>query len=418
MRDAIDPQSVPAYVQRQIDVAMAAFQQHFSHKPSLAGFAPGRINLIGEHTDYNLGFVFPMATDRTVVIVAALAGHNPSRCIALDLGESVEFDLTAPLKPMDGRAANYLLGVADQFHQRGIKLPNLDLVVSSTIPIGAGLASSAAVEVAFAQLLCLATGTNIVPTELAKLCQRAEHTFPDTPCGIMDMYVATMARPDHAMLLDCRNLKATFVPMPPPTEAVLLIADTGVKHRLATSAYADRRRECESAATALAVPSLRDAEMQMLNQASLDPQHRKRALHVVAENSRTILAAEALSSGNLEALGRLMLASHDSLRDLYEVSCPELNVLVDTARTHVDRGVFGARMTGGGFGGCAIVLCRPEAVDRVAAELKAAFSSRFDRSPSVFLTQAAGCGRAIQIWNRLKSSANRTTGTTGTVPNC
>jgi galactokinase len=246
------------------------------------------------------------------------------------------------------------------------------------------LASSAALEVAFAKLLSFATNSPIEALELAKLCQRAELAFPGTPCGIMDMYIAAFAKVGHGLLLDCRSLESKFVPLPPVSEAVILIVDTGVKHNLATSAYADRRRACALVATAMGVSSLRDVDLKMLQDANLEPQLQKRALHVIAENTRTILAAEALSTDNLAEFGRLMFASHDSLRDLYEVSCAELDTLVDAARRLQGSGLFGARMTGGGFGGSAIMLCRPEAADFIIDELRDAFQEKFGSSPHVF----------------------------------
>jgi galactokinase len=298
---------------------------------------------------------------------------------------------------MPGRAANYLLGVVAQFVDRSEYVPNLDLALTSTVPIGSGLASSAAIEVAFATLLEQITQTPLEGLDKARLCQNAEHGFAGTPCGIMDMYVASKAEAGSALLIDCRSNTSQLVPLPHTGEAAVLIADTGVKHELSSGAYACRRVECESVARKLRVRCLRDATLDGLNAAALSVDDRKRALHVIAENTRTVLAAQALAAGNVQECGALMFASHDSLRDLFEVSCRELDVLVEAAADMRGRGVHGSRMTGGGFGGCTVTLCQAAAVEGVQGHLRHRFQEAFGREPAMFTTNATGGARHLRL---------------------
>jgi galactokinase len=374
--------------------AIAGFESRFGRKPRWAAAAPGRVNLIGEHTDYNDGYVLPLAIDRHVVLAADPAAGGETTLRALDLDEEASADLTGKLRPQPGSFSSYLLGVADQFAARH-DLPNLDLAVTGNVPIGAGLASSAAVEVAMATLLQQVTGSDLDPLELALLCQRAEHEFAGTPCGIMDMFVATHARAGQALLLDCRSMR----PRPVPLEGLsILIADTTVRRELAGSAYADRRRTCTEAAGRLGVASLRDAHVGLLAEAGLGDEQLRCARHVMDENQRTLLAAAALTTGDLEALGELMFDSHESLRDLYGVSCAELDALVEAAAAlRGDGGVIGARMTGAGFGGCAVVACRPGAAAGVARELERQFAERFGHAPACFKVTAAGAGETVDL---------------------
>ena len=391
-RDRIEP-AHPPDIDGQLAAAGRAFAARFGRPPRFAASAPGRVNLIGEHTDYNDGFVLPIAIDRQAVIVADTTGAPDSTLLAMDVNEAAQADLSRPLTPREEpRWVNYLLGVGHQFLQRGRALPNLDLAFTSTVPIGAGLSSSAALEVAMATLLEQILGGQLDPVDKALLCQRAEHAFPGTPCGIMDMFIATMARPDHALLIDCRSNDARPIRMPPPEQAALLIADTGVQHELAAGIYAARRATCEQAAARLGLAALRDATAEMLEDAGLTQIEHQRAVHVVRENERTLRAAQLLEAGDVETFGELMFQSHASLRYLYEVSCPELDTLIDAARALRDEGlgVYGARMTGGGFGGCAIVLCHPEAIEATAHRLGSLYAAAHGREPAMFSTRAAG----------------------------
>jgi galactokinase len=381
-------------------LAYRAFEERFSRPPRFAAAAPGRVNLIGEHTDYSGGFVLPIAIDRQAVIVADLTDVPSSTLLAIDLNEAAQVDLREPLTPrQEPRWPNYLLGVGRQFQERGLAPPNLDVAFTSTVPIGAGLSSSAAIEVAMATLLEQIVGAELDPVDKALLCQRAEHAFPGTPCGIMDMFIATMASPDHALLIDCRSNEARPIRMPPPERAALMIVDTGVKHELAAGIYAARRATCEQAAARLGLASLRDATIEMLDEGRLTQAEHQRAMHVVRENERTRRAAQLLEAGDVEMFGELMFQSHASLRYLYEVSCPELDTLIDAAEDLRGEGpgVYGARMTGGGFGGCAIVLCHPQAVETVEHRLRDRYRTAHGRQAGVFSTRAAGSARALLL---------------------
>jgi galactokinase len=380
------------------ETAFVGFHKRFNRRPSWAATAPGRVNLIGEHTDYNDGYVLPMAIDRHVVVLADEAWNHWSTLRAIDLKQEFTADLSRPQSPRpSGDFGNYVLGVADQFARAG-KVRNLDLVVTGNVPIGAGLASSAALGVATATLLQEVTGLGLDPRSMALACQRAEHEFAKTPCGIMDMFVATHAEAGTALLIDCRSMEATPIPLPPPEQISILIADTTVRRTLSDSAYADRRRTCADAARRLGMASLRDAQAGLSAQANLDDEQWRCVRHVVDENQRTLLAAAALTTGDLDTLGELMFDSHASLRDLYRVSCPELDALVEAAATlGGDGGVIGARMTGGGFGGCVVVACRPGAADNVSRELDRRFAERFGHRPACFPVTAAGAAEAVDL---------------------
>jgi galactokinase len=289
--------------------------------------APGRVNLIGEHTDYNDGYVLPVAIEMQTIATATPA-------------PAMQFTSTS--NPPPGWQA-YVLGVEKQLRRRAVPIPNLAIEFSSTLPLGAGLSSSAALEVSAALAFIAAAGFELPAMEVAKLCQQAEIETVGLACGIMDQFISLHGRQNHAILLDCRNL--AWRPVPIPTDITLVIADTGVKHALASSEYNTRRKECEAAAAALGIKSLRDATQ--------DGGH-KRARHIITENARVLAFVEALAINNRKALGELMAASHESLRTDYEVSCPELDAMV--AAANQCPGLIGARMTGGGFGGSTINL--------------------------------------------------------------
>lgn len=389
-----------------LERAAREFVARFVHPPHWVAAAPGRVNLIGEHTDYNLGFALPMAINRFAAIAAAPAATGISRLYAADFNRTAEIDLSQPASihefistlTADSREhfAPHLLGVALQFIKRGHALPNLDLVLASSVPIGAGLASSAAIKVAMCHVLAVAIGISLSPMETALVCQRAEHESVGTPCGIMDMLTSAIAHAEApqqescALLLDCLTNHVERIPLPPSESLAFLVIDTGVNHALAGSAYAMRRRTCEQAAIKLRVPSLREATIDSLHHAGLTDEERRCALHVLQENQRTLDAAEALRARSFDQLGELLFAGHQSLRDLYQVSCAELDTIVDSARALRENGLaYGARMTGGGFGGCAIVLCPPVNELQIRRRIETDFAAAHGRKPALDRVQPA-----------------------------
>jgi galactokinase len=355
--------------------------------------APGRVNLIGEHTDYNDGFVLPMAIDRSTWVAASPRTDRRIVVMSLDVDDTGEIDLDGTPHPLAGRWWSYIEGVARELEADGYRLPGANLVIASDVPQGAGLSSSAALEMSVGVSLLSLSGREFDRTRLALAGQRAEHTYVGTKCGIMDQFISAKARAEHALLIDCRSLEATPVPLPFGDHA-LLVLDTGVRHQLASSEYNQRRAECEEGVRLLAqhvpgIRALRDVTPELLDRfgAELPVRIRRRCRHVVHENARTLAAVDALRTGELKRFGELMRASHDSLRDDYEVSCPELDLLVDSATRHP--AVIGARMTGGGFGGSAIALVARGALDEVASEVSERYEQRFGRKAAALVTGAA-----------------------------
>ncbi len=386
------------------DQAANAFILRFGRSPRWMAAAPGRLNLIGEHTDYNDGHVLPMAIERWCTVAADLSDGGRSTIFSMAQEEALHVDFAQPIERVGRGWSNYVRGAVRQFQNLGSALPNIDAVIFSTVPVGSGLSSSAALCVSLATLLEQVSGQHLEPRAKALLCQRVEHEFAGVPCGIMDQSASIMGRSDHCLHLDCRSGAVEHVPMPPRDRAVVLVIDTGVHHDLATNEYGLRRRQCAQAVTAIArltgrpITSLRDVDAPMLAfcAARLDPLIRRRAEHVVTENERVLDAVAALRSRRLDEFGQLMYASHDSLRDRYEVSCAELDCIVAAARQlGAAGGVMGARMTGGGFGGCAIVLCDPQSADHVARSIGDSFNARFARFPAIFATAAAGGATAL-----------------------
>ncbi len=359
----------------QLAALREAFQQTYGKEPRIFS-APGRVNLIGEHTDYNDGFVLPMAIDRRTYVAAAGNGTRAVRVSALDLDQTTDFNLDEPRTFFENPWAAYIAGVAFELQNAGRKLAGTDLVIKSDVPIGAGLSSSAALEIASGKALLTLSECRLDAIELALIAQKAEHTFVGTRCGIMDQLTVTVGQAEHALLIDCRSLNLQNIKLD-LRDTMVAICNTNVKHELATSAYNQRRTECEQAVEILkalrpGINALRDVTEEDLEHARKDLPELlfRRARHVVTENARTLEAANALHNGDLEKFGMLMNASHESLRDDYEVSCAELDLMVDLARKC--DGVLGARMTGGGFGGCTVNLikrtCFPAFKDYVAAQ--------------------------------------------------
>ena len=354
--------------------------------------APGRINLIGEHTDYSGGFVLPaaihLATDVTLVPRDGrqLAIHSEA------LRETIHLDLDQPLRPRRDWS-DYVAGVVSVLLDHGCPIGGAELTIRSTVPRGAGLSSSAALEVATASAVLAAAGHQVDRLTMARWCQQAENEFAGARCGIMDQYVACFGEPGHALLLDCRALDSTQIPI--PSDVAIVILNTMVKHAIAAGEYNARRADCEAATTILAgvlprIRSLRDvtrddllAHGQNLPEATL-----RRARHVVSENWRTQQAAEALRHGDLPLIGRLMADSHRSLRDDYDVSCPELDLMVDLASSDPD--AIGTRMTGGGFGGCTVSLVRRAGAERFVAAMQQRYHAATGTRPDAWITVASG----------------------------
>lgn len=339
---------------------IAEFRRLYGQQPRLFR-APGRVNLIGEHTDYNAGFVMPAPLDFATRVAAAPRTDGLVVLRSRDFPEEeVTFEL-ADLLPGSGghHWADYVRGVAWVLRQNYPELKGAHLLIEGDVPIGAGLSSSASVEVAAALALLAVSELPTPPgPELAKICQRAENEFVGMRCGIMDQFVSCCGQAGHALMLDCRSLEYRQLPL--ASEAQLVIVNSGIKHALAGGEYNQRRASCEAGALKLGVPALRDATLPAVEDL-LDPLLRRRCRHVVGENQRVVEAARALERGDLVEFGALMYASHESLRVDYEVSCPELDLMVHKARKQ--EGVYGARMTGGGFGGCTVNLVRPEDVE-------------------------------------------------------
>jgi len=353
--------------------------------------APGRVNLIGEHTDYNEGFVFPQAIDRYVTIEAS-ARDDRSVCVR---SAEVKGEATFPLESeRAGDWSDYARGVSTLLARRGLLKTGADLRIHSTLPLGGGLSSSAALEVGVALALLGLNGQAMPLLELALLCQRAEHDFAGTRCGIMDQFIVTHAQAGTALVLDCRSLASRHVRLP-DGGVRLVVANTMVKHELAGSAYNERRQQCEEAASRLGAKSLRDVTVEQLREhgGELPPAVLARARHVVEENERVGRFAEALENNDWKAAGEAMFQSHASLRDLYEVSCAELDFMVEAGR---ELGSFGSRMTGGGFGGCTIHFVPAARADNFSSELASRYQRQFGIQPQVFACAAAGGAAEIE----------------------
>jgi galactokinase len=377
--------------------ACDAFQNHFVGAPYWIASAPGRVNLIGEFTDYNDGFVLPMAIECRTAIAARPNGSSHIQLRSAARSETVSIDLTQRLEPgTKGRWSNYPKGVVAGFQQRGHQVPGFDAVIHSAVPMGAGLSSSAALEVAFATLLERLCEVRLEPRAKALLCQQAEHEYAQVPCGIMDPFITSLGRADHVLLLDCRSQEPQWIPFSDRGVSILLF-NTGVKHDLATSEYARRRRECAAAAEALGVRALREASPEKLTDHAsiLEPAVLRRARHVITENARVLQAAQCMRERDWSELGQLLDASHESLRRDFEVSCRELDTVVEIAH-QIGRGggVYGCRMTGGGFGGSVVVLVEAKRQAEIAEILVREYGNRTGNAAS-FLTARAAIGAQL-----------------------
>jgi galactokinase len=354
--------------------------------------APGRVNLIGEHTDYNDGFVMPAAIDLSTHVAITPRDDRLLVILSESFNEATEFKLDRYAPHGTGHWSDYVRGVAVELMQAGFKLRGANLLIASNLPVGAGLSSSAAVEVATALALLTIIDATLDRVQLAKLCQRAENEYVGARVGIMDQFASACGRANHALMLDCRSLDFRLLPL--PENVRLVIANTMVKHSIASGEYNSRRAECETAVRLLArriagVRALRDVTLADVERYRHDLPDTiyQRAHHVVSENERVLRAAEALERGDLSAFGQLMRQSHLSLRDDYEVSCEELDVMVEIAAKLP--GCYGARMTGGGFGGCTVNLVEAAAVAAFTAELAERYAQAMSRTPQIYTCAAA-----------------------------
>lgn len=369
--------------------AAAALAARLQTTATITAAAPGRVNLIGEHIDYCDGFVLPFAIDRYIVIAGAANGTSEAR-IATALGDSIAvLDVSNPQEPSEPKWANYIRGVIRGFQDRGHSVPGFDAFILSSVPGGAGLSSSAALECATATFLEGLLDTRLDTREKALLSQKAEHDFANVPCGIMDQFASAFGKPNRLVLIDCRSGEPELVPFENP-DLTVLISNTMVHHELSDGGYASRRKNTEDALKMLGKQSWRDVTEDDVrgNWDRLGDPVNRRARHVVGEIARTVAAASALGRNDFETLGPLMYASHESLRDDFEVSCKELDVMVDIARK-IGRngGVIGARMTGGGFGGSTVTLCESRKASDIAETLASEYEKATGITPQIFASR-------------------------------
>jgi galactokinase len=375
---------------QRVATSARQFEERYSVPPTWVVAAPGRVNLIGEHIDYSDGFVLPMALDRYTVIAAGPAAGEQATFVSELAEEEVAVSLAAPKRHENrGHWSNYVAGVIAGCLSRGLRPGGFRAVVGSDVPLGGGLSSSAALEVGTATLMETITGMTLDPVAKALLCQKAEHEYPGMPCGIMDQFASTLCTADHLMLLDCRSRQVELIPFTNPQLTVLII-NSNVKHELAGGEYAERRGQCEAASQKLGVSSPRDATLADLEvaKAKLSTLEFQRARHAISEIARTVDAAEAMKAGDFEKVGQLMVASHESLRDDYEVSCSELDLLVDLANGFGRMGgVYGSRMTGGGFGGCTVSLVETARVGDIAKKVTTAYQRETGIEPTALTSR-------------------------------
>ena len=372
----------------------------YGTSPSGLFRAPGRVNLIGEHTDYNDGFVMPVAIDFSCYSAIRSRSDRTLSVYSQQFQENIEFNLDRLVGPPKKHWSDYVRGVAAVLRDEGYPLKGADLLIDGQVPIGSGLSSSASIEVSSALALTSLGGITVPLGTLARLCQRAENAYTGARCGIMDQFVSCFGRQDQALLLDCRSLEMTYLALPPNVR--LVICNTMVRHELAAGEYNERRASCERSIEAIRkflpnIRALRDLTLEDLEKygSLLSEIDFRRCRHVITENARVIDAKEALGHVDLARFGRLMYQSHNSLNHDYEVSCRELNLMVSLARNLP--GVYGARMTGGGFGGCTINLVEREAVTEFQTSVAQEYEKLTDLSPQISASSAAGGAVALPL---------------------
>jgi galactokinase len=362
------------------------FGRQFGSEATLVFRSPGRINLIGEHTDYNEGFVLPAAVDRYVQVAVSKRDDDIISMFAIQFNQSFDVHINE-IKPIPDSWTNYVLGVVDQLIKRGYHIGGFNMVVDGDVPVGAGLSSSAAIECAVCNALSELFALNIEKFDIVKISQIAEHTYPGVKCGIMDQFASVFGKKDHALKLDCRSLEYEEVPLKLDDYKIVLL-NTNVKHALGSTAYNTRRQECATGVAAIqkhvdGVTSLRDVTIEMLEQYVTDPLIHQRCRYVVEENIRVGKAIENMRRGNIKGLGEQMYRSHQGLSKEYEVSCPELDWLVDAVKGNP--AVAGARMMGGGFGGCTINIIKEDEIAALTARLAADYRSTMNKELTVYI---------------------------------
>ncbi len=369
-----------------------SYSARFQQPPQFVVRAPGRVNLIGEHTDYNDGFVLPVAVTQAAWLAVGAVEGEWTTVRAIDMGNDEAVFSIADVPASVGGWADYPKGVVWAFLERGFRPPNINAVLVSDVPVGAGMSSSAAIELAFAFSWNMVGHFDIPLPDLALLCQRAENQYVGVNCGIMDQMISACGKAGHAMLLDARSLDRRYFPL--PESVAIVVADSLVRRSLAASEYNVRRAQCEQAVDYLQkyvpdIKALRDVSLQNLERygRGLPEIVYRRARHVITENDRVLRFARALHNGDIETAGDLMMEGHRSLRDDYEVSAPELDVLVEAAAEVA--GCYGARLTGAGFGGCVIALVAEEAVPDFQAHIEEVYQEHFEKRPTVYVTHPA-----------------------------
>ena len=369
------------------DVVVQAFTSRFGGRPRVFA-APGRINIIGEHTDYSEGLVMPAAIDRRCVVAMARNGSDTIRALALGRHEEAEI---APDFVRSGSWADYVSGVRQSLRDAGIEVPGCDLVIHGNVPEGAGVSSSAALEVSTMLAMLACAGVTAGPVDIALWAQSAESKYVGVPCGVMDQFVSANGVAGHALVLDCRSLTYERAPIPP--NVAFLLVDSTVRHRLVDGGYAARRADCETAAELLGLRVLRDASHAMLDKSVLSERQMRRARHVVSENERVVLTSLALAAGDLSKVGRLMNESHASLRDDFDVTCKETDILADIASQI--SGVYGARQMGGGFGGAVLACVDAGAVEAASRTITATYRELTGIAASSLVCRIADGAREI-----------------------
>ncbi|MDO7171745.1 galactokinase [Mariniflexile sp. AS56] len=359
-----------------------SFITTFSTKPLMI-FSPGRINIIGEHTDYNDGFVFPAAVDKGIIAAIQKSDTNISTAFAIDMNESVSFELDKLKPSSEGSWENYVLGVVAEIQNRNRVVGNFNIAFSGDIPSGSGMSSSAALENSVVYGLNELFNLGLSKTEMILISQKAEHNYVGVNCGIMDQYASMFGIENNALLLDCRTVEAKPFEINFKEHELMLI-NTNVKHSLSDSAYNDRRSACENIASLLGIKALRDAtEADLLTiKDQVTPENYQKALYVIQENNRALKASKAMTDGDLETLGALIYGSHEGLSKQYKVSCDELDFLVEQAK--LNKHILGARMMGGGFGGCTINLISKDAVDAFKLTVSKAYKEKFNKDCSIY----------------------------------